>query len=37
MIRVFLASAYYGYKGLFFWGGPLVYFVQCIFLPLAQI
>ena len=27
-MRVFFASAYYGYKGLFFWETPTVYLAQ---------
>jgi ABC-2 type transport system permease protein len=36
-MRTFFVSAYYSYKGLFFWGGPAVYFTQRIILPFAQI
>lgn len=36
-MRVFFASAYYGYKGLFFWETPTVYLTQRIVLPMSQI
>ena len=34
-MRVFLASAYYGYRALFFWETPTVYLVQRLLLPLS--
>ena len=34
-MRVFFASAYYGYKGLFFWETPTVYLTQRLLLPLT--
>ena len=34
-MRVFLASAYYGYRALFFWETPMVYLVQRLLLPLS--
>ena len=34
-MRVFFASAYYGYRGLFFWETPTIYLTQRLFLPLT--
>ncbi|MCH7736839.1 MAG: ABC transporter permease [Chloroflexi bacterium] len=34
-MRVFFASAYYGYRGLFFWETPTVYLTQRLLLPLS--
>ena len=34
-MRILLASAYYGYKGLFFWETPTVYLTQRLLLPLS--
>ena len=34
-MRVFFASAYYGYKGLFFWETPTIYLTQRLLLPLT--
>jgi ABC-2 type transport system permease protein len=36
-MRTFFASAYYSYKGLFFWDGPGVYLTQRIILPFTQV
>lgn len=36
-MRVFFASAYYSYKGLFFWETPVIYLTQRVVLPLTQI
>ena len=37
MMRTFLASAYYSYKRLFFWGGPAVYLTHRVILPFTQV
>ena len=34
-MRVFFASAYYGYRALFFWETPTVYITQRLLLPLS--
>ena len=34
-MRVFFASAYYGYRALFFWETPTVYIAQRLLLPLS--
>ena len=34
-MRVFFASAYYGYKGLFFWETPTIYLTQRLLIPLT--
>lgn len=36
-MRVFLASAYYSYRGLFTWMTPMMYFAQKIVIPLTQV
>lgn len=37
MIRIFFASAYVGFRGMFAWMSPAFYFSQLILLPLTQL